>query len=293
MKKIALLTFLIFFSSCNKDDNSTTGDAGQNPSDLLVLSDPEINLNIISSGELPKKISSITSANHLNNPPDTYLFEYIPNSNKIKKIFYTGSNTCENETNTYYYNSENIIDRVENLKIRDCPPEFQSTTIFKYNYKNGVLKSVIGNNESFIYETFFSYNPNGTIKEFYTNLRPKSETIWGYSKSILKYDNNFNVIEITGNDYYSSTYDGKSEFEHDNKINPLKGLFVSNNFNRPFNNFNYLNNNNVTRIKSDYINLPSNPTINYYESNFLNDYLSYYGDLEGYPYWRKYFINYE
>ncbi len=293
MKNIALLIFLIFFISCDKDENSITTDVIQNPSDLLVLLDPEINLNIISTGELPKKISSITSANYLNNPPDTYLFEYIPNSNKIKKIFYTGNNTCENETNTYFYNSENMIDRVENLKIRDCPPVFQSTTIYKYNYKNGILKSVIGDNESFVYETFFSYNPNGTIKEFYINLRPKSETIWGYSKSNLEYDANFNVKSGTGNEYYDSTYDGKVEYEYDNKTNPLKGLFVSNIFNRPLNNFNYLNNNNIISMKSDYINLPSNPTINYYETNFANNYLTYYGDIEGYPYWRKYYINYE
>lgn len=292
MKKIRILILLIIVISCNNDDESNIK-VNQNPSDLLVLLDPEINLNVISTGELQKKIISITSENYLDNPPDTYSFEYIPNSNKISTIFYTGNNTCENETNTFFYNSENMIDRVENLKIRHCPPEFQSTTVYKYNYINGILKSVIGNNESFIYETFFSYNPNGTIKEFYTNLRPKSETIWGYNKSSLIYDANYNVIEVIGTDYYDSTYDSKTNFEYDDQINPLKGLFVSNIFNRPLNSFNYLNSNNIKSIKSSYLNLPIDPTFNYYQTNFISDDLIHYGDIEGYPYWREYYITYE
>ena len=194
-KNLFLFTFLILFASCCKEDGNVS-EINTNPSDLLVLLDPDVNLNIISTGELPNRISSITSSNYLNNPPDTYIFEYVLNSNKIKKIFYQSNNLCENETNTFFYNSENMIDRVENFKVRHCPPEFQSTTVYKYNYKNGILKNVIGNNESFIYEIFFSYNQNGTIKEFFTNSRPKNEFSYGYSRTILNYDSENNIKEI-------------------------------------------------------------------------------------------------
>ena len=285
---IIIPILLLVIMSCSKD--SETDDEKSYP---FVLDNPEVNLNIISSGELPYKIHSITSDNYLNNPPDTYTLEYYGLTNKIKKVFYQSNNLCENETNAFFYRSDNLISRVENLKIRHCEPEFQSVTTYNYNYEGDVLKSVIGRNESFIYEAFFSYNPNGTIKEIYTNSRPINETHYGYTKTKLAYDENYNVVEITGEDYYSPTYDSRTTIEYDNKINPLKGLFVMNIFNNPIKFFGYLNTNNSIYIKSEYLNIEAQPTENFYQTTFEDQKLRSYGDIDGYPFWRQYFINYE
>ena len=270
---ICLITLVLF--SCDKDvEKNQISVLTTDLTEIyqsLDLRDPDIILNEIAIGEAPFRISNILSENNVNVPPNRYFFEYFPNSNKFSKLITYNNNQCREETSTIFYNSSNFIAKVETLTKDFCVP-YEFTTIYNYNYSEGVLKSVISNNTSFIYENYFSYYPNGKISIIYSVVKPKSDTTPSrtFIKSYLTYDANGNVQTLDGD--HNDPYNIKTTFEYDDKINSLKGFYINNIFLSPIERIGILSENNITSIKNEYTNYPdTTPRISNVQYTYVNN----------------------
>jgi hypothetical protein len=154
-------------------------------------------------------------------------------------------------------------------------------------------------NESFIAENHFSYNPNGTIAEIYSDFRPVREPLYGYSKASFQYDENQNVISLTGERFFRNDYDKKCTFTYDSIPNPFKGLYIAGSFQRPglksasIGPF-FLSNHNVTQVKEEYLNKPDkDPKFEYFVVNTDKKKVTDYGNDPDDKYWFRYYIYYE
>lgn len=297
MKKIILITVLFFLLiSCDKDDDN--GGTNQVLTPLPELRNPDIILNDIAKGEIASRVSSVRYQNY-NGTPYVYYFSYFNDSNKIKMLEYVNPNyTCETTTLTYSYRNDGFIDKIVLLTINTCL-EYEIHKTYNYNYENGVLKSIKMDNESLIENIYFSYNPDGTVAIMYTDLRPKSETnIYGYQKFTYKYDENKNVTSFTQEDFSTNQYDHKYTFTYDDKPNAFKGFFITLSARRPSLGFSsgagpfFLSQNNITSVKEEYINVAHQPSFEYFDLNFQNDYLIDYGNDSMNQYWFRYYIEY-
>jgi hypothetical protein len=256
----------------------------------LDLKNPDFIINEIAIGEIvPFKISNIISVNNANVPPNRYYFEYFQNTNKILNLITYNNNQCREEKSTIFYNSSNFISKVETI-TKDICQQNEFTTIYNFNYSNGVLKSVISNNTSFIYEKYFSYYPNGKISIIYSVVRPKSDISpeRQFIKSYFTYDLNGNVKTMENDQ--TDLYNIKTTYEYDNKPNPLKGFFINNIFGRPIQIAGILSENNIISYKDEYTNFPNTPPVdNYIQYTYLNNKVINYSFGVN----STYFINYE
>lgn len=292
--KINIIFFLLLFLcyGCSEDnDNQKSATIDLNEIyKSLDLKNPDIILNEIAIGEIqPLRISNILSVNNVNVPPFRYYFEYLPNTNKISKLFTYNNNQCREEISTIFYNSSNFISKVETL-TKDFCQQNEFTTIYNFNYSEGVLKSVISNNTSFIYEKYFSYYPNGKISTIYSVGKPKSDPspTRQFIKSYFTYDLNGNVKTMENDQ--TDLYNIKTTYEYDNKTNPLKGFFINNIFGRPIQMAGILSENNIIATKDEYTNFPNIPPINnYIQYNYMNNNVINFS----YGVNSTYFINYE
>lgn len=300
MKKTLLINilFLILTSCCNEDDNIQTNSEVNIP--LPELKNPTIILNDIGKGEIiGSKIASIYYENY-NATPYSMNFEYVANTNKIKKFNYVNPNySCQTTTLNYFYRNDNFIDKIVLKTINTCGLEYEINKTYNYNYEKGVLKSIKMDNNSLIENIYFSYNPDGTVAEMYTDQRPKSDPhFYGYQKFSYEYDANKNVTSFKQEDYSTNKYDHKYTFTYDNKLNPFKGFFITLSARRPSLGFMsgagpfFLSQNNITSIKEEYINSTPNPIFEYYNLNFKNNNLLDYGNDKEDPYWFRYYVNY-
>lgn len=291
IKSYVICFATLFLTSCNKDDNQPTESNLNEIYESLDLKNPNIILNEIATGEVkPFKIKDIQSVNNLGVPPNRYYFEYIPNSNKIYKLVTYNNNQCRRETSTLFYNFLNYISKVETLTEDFCSQE-EFTTIYNYNYVNGVLKSVISNNTSFIFEKYFSYYIDGKISIIYSVVKPKSDTTPNrtFMKTYLTYDINGNVKTMDGDQ--NDQYNIKTTFEYDNKPNPLKGLYINNIFLSPIERLGILSENNIISIKNEYTNKPEIlPIISNIQYKYLNNNVIKYSFGQNS---NTYFINYQ
>lgn len=299
MKKIILINILFLFliSCCKEDENIQTNLVVNAP--LPELKNPDVILNDIGKGEIiGSKITSIYYQNY-NSTPYNINFEYLNNTNKIKKLNYVNPNyLCETTTLNYFYRNDNYIDKIVLKTINTCL-EYEVNKTFNYNYENGVLKSIKMDNVSLIENIYFSYNPNGTVSEMYIDSRPKSETnIYGYQKFSYEYDINKNVTSFKQEDFSTNQYDHKYTFTYDNKTNPFKGFFITLSARRPSLGFTsgagpfFLSENNITSIKEEYINITASPIFEYFDLNFQNNNLIDYGNDSNNQYWFRYYVYY-
>lgn len=292
MKVNIIFCLIILCCGCNNEDEnpkSLTNDLNQ-IYNSLDLKNPDFIINEIAIGEItPFKIENILSQNNVNVPPFRFYFEYLPNTNKISKITTYNNNQCRVENSFIYYNSSNYISKVETVTTDYCDP-YEFTTTYNFNYINNVLKSVISNNTSLIFEKYFSYYPNGKISTIYSTGRSKSDTTSErqFIKSYFTYDINGNVKTMENDQ--TDLYNIKTTYEYDDKPNPLKGFFINNIFGRPIYMAGILSENNIISTKDEYTNFPKNaPVINYIQYNYLNNkVINYSFGING-----TYFINYQ
>jgi hypothetical protein len=297
-----LLPFILFaliFSSCDKDEdiNQLLIPDPQNNVSLPELNNPDIILNDLATGEIDSRILNVRLEGDYQVPWNLD-FEYLEGSSKIHKMISTNPNYyCETTTIDYSYRSDGYINKIALETINTCL-EFVVNKVFHYNYENGILKSITMDNESFIENTYFSYNPDGTVEKKYIDLRPKSDPVFpGYYVTKYEYDSNKNVVSLIQESPFTNGYDQKFTFTYDNFTNPFKGFFLSQSMRKPslgviasagpF----FLSQNNITSTKSEYINVSANPTFEFYFTNIESDRISDYGNTFN-EYWFKYYLSY-
>lgn len=313
MKTLSLIIQVVVFlfaTSCSKK-NSVSRPQITPKIQVLSLKKPDTILNDIAKGEFHSQIINSIHFKNYNDIPKIWYFEVFPNSNKIKTIKLNNRPNapflCE-ETIYYFKYKNNLIDEIESIRTDFCL-RYTAPILFKYNYENNVLisitakgyysDSIVINKLMLVGENYFSYNPDGTVSEIYSNMRSINEPLYGYNKITLVYNSEKNVIEARGEDFFSNTYDQKYTFEYDNNINPLKGLFI---FSWVLNTLpsngeestigpNFLSNNCIKAVKIEYVNRPTPfPQTKLFSSNKVNNRISDFGSDPNYLYWfRNYF----
>lgn len=305
------LIFILLSSCTDKDDFVVeTIITPEIHPQLRNLKKPDIVLNTIEKGLFNSiKINSI-HFNNYNDTPRHWTFETFPGTTRIHKIVTSNPNyLCAESTDTFYYEND-LISKIISIENNVCL-EFSLKREFTYNYDQNVLISIFAkyyysdakstNVLGQIGENYFSYNSNGTIAEIYSDIRPASDpTIYGYQKKTLTYDANNNVKEVKQEDYYSNTYDQKYIFEYDEKINPLKGIYIFSAVLGGMPNYGvesslgpiFLSNNCIKSVRSEYLNHPNNfNNIKYFTTTISNQKTSYFGTDLSYQYWFRNYIN--
>lgn len=300
MKNIPIFVLVFILCGCSKNTVDNSNNNQTLHPQIANLPEPDTVLNTIASGII--KGAQIKDITHLNyfGADYNYHFEFFENTNRIKKIIRTDPNyLCQTTHINYFYTASNLIDKIKSVRINTCL-EFEVKKVYHYNYKNGVLKSIIMENESFIEENYFAYNLNGTVSAMYTNFRPIYEPLYGFQKFTYTYDNHGNVKAFTQEDYSDSNYDKKYTFTYDENKNIFQGFFIILSFQQPSFSFVggggpfFLSKNNIISMKSEYIYHPDNePDYEYYTTNYTNGKLTEYGKPKNVDYWDRYYIHYE
>jgi hypothetical protein len=278
MKRILIVSVLLILASCNKDDNTVLeiDNNSLNHAELgFELDEPDIILNELAFGKLDRNINSVLRQmfDNFPEPVEKYWgFDYIENSDRISKMtFYSPHySDCEKDIFQFYYNSQNLIKTVTSTRTNLCNVfEVIKTYTFNYN-QNGLLKSVYMDNDYFVEENYFSYYPNGKIKEIYNDFRNGgTEPDFGVQK--FYYDSTYtNVIKVehTRGFNYSYTY----QYFYDNKINPYKDFFIAVSVFMPYIGPSYLSGNNVIKM------IEKNEN-NIYGNEFTYEYLFNYSNI--------------
>lgn len=303
--------FLFVLGSCNNDKDDLKNDSNNFAIHLQLqnLKKPDVVLNIIEKGLFNSSIINSINFNNYNDTPKKWKFEVFENSNRIKTITFINPHyLCQNSVCNFYYEN-NLITKVETVSVNVCQ-DFSTKTEFKYNYEQNVLVSIFAkyyysdlktsNSLIQVGENYFSYNPDGTIAEIYSDIRPASEPLYGFQKKSFLYDLNKNVIEVKQEEYNSNTYDKKYIFEYNNEINPLKGIYIFSAIIGGLPNYGFesslgpifLSNNCIKSVKSEYLHSQSHfdNTINF-TTNLSNQTIADFGSESNYQYWFRNYVN--
>lgn len=306
-----ILAFLVLFVSCCSDKGEIQNNSSnvEIHSQLLNLKKPDVILNVIENGLFNSTIINSINFNDYNNNQKTWNFDVFANSNRIKSItFINPNNSCITSVCNFNYEN-NLISKVDIIDVDICQ-KYSVIRELKYNYEQNLLISIfakyinkdVNGNKTLtqVGENYFSYNPNGTIAEIYSDIRPASEPLYGYQKKTFFYDSNNNVIEVQQQQYNSNTYDQKFIFEYNKEINPLKGIYVFSGIIGGLPNYGFesslgpifLSNNCIKSVKSQYLNNTNNfdNTI-ILTTNSISQKILDFGSEESYQYWFRNFIN--
>jgi hypothetical protein len=312
LTNFSIITFFIFvLGSCCNDKDESKNDLGNltiHPQ-LQNLKKPDIVLNILENGLFNSNIINSIYLDNYNNTSRKWDFNVFDNSNRIKSIKFTNpNNLCQNAILNYYYEN-NLISKIEIISVNVCQ-EFNTKRELKYNYEQNLLVSIFAkyyysdinttNKLTEVGEDYFSYNPNGTIAEIYSNIRPASEPVHGYQKKSFLYDSNNNVIEVKQEEYNSNTYNYKFIFDYNNEINPLKGIYVFSGEIGGLPNYGiesslgpiFLSNNCIKSVKSEPLNSQNNfDNTLILTTNLSNQKITDFGSEASYQYWFRNYVN--
>lgn len=213
------------------------------------LEEPQTILPDFTNGQLAESMTGVLRSN--SNATQLKWDIFIdPVTQKLSQIkFYKPHyQVCEENVFDYYYNDNGSIDHIISTRDNSCL-EFVSIRRYDYTYNHdGLLKSMIMTNESFLEENYFEYYPNGRIKNIYSDFRSAGFEV-EFLKRTFYYDDDYNnvVKEVAfreGDVHY--TYD----YSYDDQINPFKGLFIANSVQMPFIGAGFLSENNVISVTS-------------------------------------------
>lgn len=246
------------------------------------LDEPNSILNNLAKGNLDRNIKAVLRQHHdeFPEPAEKYWeFHYLPNSDRVSEmVFYSGNyRRCEQTNFNFFYNRENLLDSIVSNRINVCN-EFEVNRLYTFNYTGeGLLKSIFMDNETSVEENYFSYYPNGRIKEIFNDFHHKGDWEPGFGVQKFYYDKSFsNVIKhekVGLNSHYTYYY------FYDDKPNPFKGLFIAASVFMPNIGPAYLSENNVIKmIEKNENNIHGNSFSYEFDFNFVGDRLDTYAD---------------
>ena len=214
---------------------------------------------------------------------------------------------CEKTEIKFQYLADGFIDQIISARKDSCA-EYVSKWVYKYNYEEKLLVSIVGKNYYTsatadnlymnISEDFFTYHPDGRVHEIYSTHREASNKNYTYHKISLIYDRNDNVIEVIREGHETGQYDEKFTFTYDDNKNPLEGLYIFGNLQLPSYGYagslgpRFLSKNCIKAIKSEYLYHSQNPRIDYYDSKTRDNKVIDFGYRISSIDWMRYFIKY-
>ena len=311
LSKVSLF-FLVLLTSCTKREEIAVPEAEKPVINMPIptLKRPDIILNELAKGDFHNGNITYIDTENSANVRREWRFQVGGNSNQINGLsMVSPPYLCEKTELTFKYNSSNFIDEIVSVRTNSCL-EFSSKWVYKYNYEDKLLVSIIGknyftsstaNSVSFqMCENLFSYYPDGKVHEIYSRFGEVGINNNGYQKKTLQYDSLGNVVEVTREEHTTSNYDEKYTFEYEDKLNPLKGIYIISSIQAELPGYGYasslgprfLSRNCVKSIKSEYLHQTKSPRLEYFDSQVVNNRVVDFGHRTSSTDWMRYFIKY-
>ncbi|MFC6997790.1 hypothetical protein [Rufibacter roseus] len=158
--------------------------------------------------------------------------------------------------------------------------------VYKYNYEEGLLVGITGisylnsptakDETYYVVDNYFSYYPNGKVKDIYSNFRSAFHTWeYGFQRISFVYDDRGNIKEVWRQEYPDEQYFEKYTLEYDENLNPLKGFYVVSSVQSSLPGVGYaaalgprfLSKNCVVSIKTERVNNSRPPFLEYFDHN--------------------------
>jgi len=219
----------MFLFSCKKrvDKADVTNSRVQ----LEQIKEPHLFRDSLGLGELSSESKIVQIQRFFYGANNNYYFEYLPNSKKIKSIFYKPEahpQSCAFSKCEFFYKN-NRIDRIEISSPSSACEIVVRTYQFDY-FPIGAVKSVTQIDDFNINETFFSYDTSGHINKIFRSGRYKSDVEYKFGETVINYDFLGNVKEVTLQPQYSNTIAERISYTYDNAKNPFKQVYIPQEF---------------------------------------------------------------
>ncbi|GGK64086.1 hypothetical protein ACD591_01140 [Rufibacter glacialis] len=294
-----LLILAITFGCSDKEEQEDPAPT-QKPFQPVLpkLERPEVILNELAKGEFHNGTISAIHLRIPGSPPRQWVFEPDADRSKMRKV--TRINpyyTCEETQYTYRYHPGGLIDEI--VSVRDDCKQYTVTWVYKYNYEQGLLVSITGKSfynsatakdeTYYVVDNFFSYYPNGKVKDIYSSFRSAYHTWeYGFQRRTFAYDERGNITEVWVQEQTQADYHDKYTLEYDGNPNPLKGFFIVSSVQSEIPGVGFapalgpraLSNNCVVSIKTEKVNNSRPPFTEYLEHNASGGRVVDFGNAE-------------
>jgi hypothetical protein len=198
---------------------------------LEQIKEPKLFRDTLGLGELSSDSKIIQIQRYFYGANNNYYFEYFPNGNKIKSIFYKPEahpQSCAFSKCEFFYKN-NRIEKIEISSPSSACEIIVKTYQFEY-FPIGALKSVTQIDDFNINETFFSYDTSGHINKIFRSGRYKTGVEYKFGETVINYDFSGNVKEMTLQPQYSNSIAERISYTYDNAKNPFRQVYIPQEF---------------------------------------------------------------
>lgn len=228
MRLFPFILIMFLFSCKKKGDNAFVTNSRLQ---IEQITEPHLFRDSLGLGELSIESKIVQIHRLFYGANNNYYFEYLPNSKKIKSIFYRPDAhplSCAFSKCEFFYKN-NRIDRIEISSPSTACEIVVKTYQFNY-FQIGAVKSVTQIDDFNINETFFSYDTSGRINKIFSSGRYKSDVEYKFSETVINYDISGNVKDVTVQPQYANTIAEKISYTYDIAENPFKQLYIPQDF---------------------------------------------------------------
>lgn len=253
--KLTVLILFLFFLSCRKSKDDVVKPS--NRVQIENIAEPLFFHDSLGAGELFVSDKILRIKKYSYGWDNYFYFDYYAGTKKLKSIFYKPASypqSCVFSQCDFFYKNGKI-NKIE-ISIPTSRCEINIRT-FQFEYFSiGALKSIVQETDLMISEIFFAYDSLGRVGKIYSSGRYKTEPVYRFNESTIKYNLVGNVSDVLFQPHYSNTVTDRISYQYDTVLNPFKGVYFPESFMSVFDleeSYAFLLSSNVIRSKTKFI----------------------------------------